>query len=70
MMGNMKTAMKKKMGICAWIGCMVLLLAVICLCLMAAGRDSVYINGTFVQDCGGCEEAFLRPAAQTEKAAL
>ena len=35
-----------------------------------AGRDSVYIDGTFVQHSGDSAEAFLRPEAQTEKAAL
>ena len=38
--------------------------------LMAVGRDSVYIDGTFVQHSGDSAEAFLRPEAQTEKAAL
>ena len=35
-----------------------------------SGRDSVYIDGTFVQHSGDSAEAFLRPEAQTEKAAL
>ena len=37
---------------------------------LAVGRDSVYIDGTFVQHSGDSAEAFLRPEAQTEKAAL
>ena len=49
---------------------MILIVAVLCLCLMAVGRDSVYIDGTFVQHSGDSAEAFLRPEAQTEKAAL
>ena len=61
MTGNVKVTMKKKMGICIWVGCM---------SLMAVGRDSVYIDGTFVQHSGDSAEAFLRPEAQTEKAAL
>ena len=60
----------KKMGICIWVGCMILIVAALCLCLMAVGRDSVYIDGTFVQHSGDSAEAFLRPEAQTEKAAL
>ena len=56
MTGNVKVTMKKKMALC--------------LCLMAVGRDSVYIDGTFVQHSGDSAEAFLRPEAQTEKAAL
>ena len=49
---------------------MILIVAALCLCLMAVGRDSVYIDGTFVQHSGDSAEAFLRPEAQTEKAAL
>ena len=49
---------------------MILIVAALCLCLMAVGRDSVYIDGTFVQHSGDSAEAFLRPDAQTEKAAL
>lgn len=49
MTGNVKVTMKKKMGICIWVGCMILIVAALCLCLMAVGRDSVYIDGTFVQ---------------------
>ena len=52
------------------IGAMILIVAALCLCLMAVGRDSVYIDGTFVQHSGDSAEAFLRPEAQTEKAAL
>lgn len=70
MTGNVKVTMKKKMGICIWVGCMILIVAALCLCLMAVGRDSVYIDGTFVQHSGDSAEAFLRPDAQTEKAAL
>lgn len=70
MTGNVKVTMKKKMGICVWVGCMILIAALIALCLMAAGRNSVYIDGTFVQHSGDSAEAFLRPAVQTEKAAL
>lgn len=70
MTGNVKVTMKKKMGICIWVGCMILIVAALCLCLMAVGRDSVYIDGTFVQHSGDSAEAFLRPEAQTEKAAL
>ena len=70
MTGNVKVTMKKKMGICIWVGCMILIVAALCLCLMGVGRDSVYIDGTFVQHSGDSTEAFLRPDAQTEKAAL
>lgn len=70
MMGNVKVTMKKKVGICVWAGCMILIAAAICLCLMAAGHDSVYIDGTFVQHSGNSEEAFLRPEAPMEKSAL
>ena len=49
---------------------MILIVAALCLWLMAGGRDSVYIDGTFVQHSGDSAEAFLRPEAQTEKAAL
>ena len=52
MTGNVKVTMKKKMGICIWVGCMILIVAALCLCLMAVGRDSVYIDGTFVQHSG------------------
>ena len=44
MTGNVKVTMKKKMGICIWVGCMILIVAALCLCLMAVGRDSVYID--------------------------
>ena len=44
MTGNVKVTMKKKMGICIWVGCMILIVAALCLCLMAVGRDSVYIT--------------------------
>ena len=70
MTGNVKVTMKKRMGICVWVGCMILIVAALCLCLMAVGRDSVYIDGTFVQHSGDSAEAFLRPEAQTEKATL
>lgn len=59
MTGNVKVTMKKKMGICIWVGCMILIVAALCLCLMAVGRDSVYIDGTFVQHSGDSAEAFL-----------
>ena len=68
--GKCESDNEKKMGICVWVGCMILIVAVLCLCLMAVGRDSVYIDGTFVQHSGDSAEAFLRPEAQTEKAAL
>lgn len=68
--GKCESDNEKKMGICIWIGCMILIVAALCLCLMAVGRDSVYIDGTFVQHSGDSAEAFLRPEAQTEKAAL
>ena len=37
MTGNVKVTMKKKMGICIWVGCMILIVAALCLCLMAVG---------------------------------
>ena len=38
MTGNVKVTMKKKMGICIWVGCMILIVAALCLCLMAVGQ--------------------------------
>ena len=49
---------------------MILIVAALCLSPMAVGRDSVYIDGTFVQHSGDSAGGILRPEAQTEKAAL
>lgn len=70
MTGNVKVTMRKKMGVCLWVGCVLLIVAAICLCLMAAGRESVYIDGTFVKHSGEEMETFLQPEVQTERAAV
>ena len=40
MTGNVKVTMKKKMGICVWVGCMILIVVALCLCHDSSGADS------------------------------
>ena len=65
MTGNVKVTMKKKMGICIWVGCMILIVAALCLCLMAVVQDSIYKDSTFEQLYRDIEKSFLSQAEHT-----
>lgn len=58
MTGNVKVTRKKKMGICIWVGACSDCSSALSLS-EGSGRDSVYIDGTFVQHSGDSAVAFF-----------